>query len=354
MTGHSEHMETSLPDVALPRRPRLLPGLDVLERRTGELQIGLDPRHAVVATGLPPILVDILRGLDGRRTTTALLRLADAGHAERLRALLTGLTERGLIEDADTARPGVADREPDLWSVGRGRRRQDTSAERERCAVTIRGDGRLAVVTATLLAAAGVGHIDVRAEGAVGTDDVGCGLGDGELGRPRRDAIVAAIRRTNPATRTSRLRGPRCPDLVVLTDTVVPAPEIVNSLVADRLPHLAVRIRDGVGIVGPLVVPGRSSCLRCADLRRTSLDPCWPRVAGQLAGRVQQADRSSVHGTAALATAQVLRVLSPEHTPPPTWNATLELDCYAGRVRRREWLPHPRCECGAPRVRAGR
>jgi hypothetical protein len=29
----------------------------------------------------------------------------------------------------------------------------------------------------------------------------------------------------------------------------------------DDLPHLAVRVRDGIGLVGPLVIPGVTSCL---------------------------------------------------------------------------------------------
>ncbi|WP_199434288.1 ThiF family adenylyltransferase [Qaidamihabitans albus] len=343
-------MKNSPPERALPRRPRLLPGLDVFERRTDEVQIGLDPRHAVVATGLPPVLMDLLRGLDGSRSTTSLLALAEGGHAERLRDLLTGLAERGLIEEAEpAAAPDTRSGEPELWSLNVGRRRRDTLSRRARCAVLVHGGGRLAVAVATLLAAAGVGHIDAVAAGTVGADDLGSGHLDADVGLPRRRAITEAVRRTSAATRTGRLRGDRRPDLVLLTDAVVPAPEVIRDLTADGLPHLAVRVRDGIGIVGPLVLPGRSSCLRCADLHRTSLDSCWPRVAGQLAGRCQRADLNNVQATAALAAGQALRFLSPEDSPPPTWNGTLEIDSYAGTVRRREWPAHPDCRCGAKR-----
>ncbi|EHR49357.1 dinucleotide-utilizing enzyme possibly involved in molybdopterin or thiamin biosynthesis [Saccharomonospora marina XMU15] len=343
-------MRPPLQNVTLPNRPRLLPGLGVYERRSDELQIGLDPRHAVVAPNLPPILMDILRGLDGRRTTASLLALARDEHAERLRDLLTGLAERGLVEEADSAdSPQECEQEPELWSAGLGKRRRDTAARRARSAVLVHGGGRLAAAVASLLAAAGVGHIDTQAEGTVTRDDLGSGLLDGDVGSPRRHALTGAVRRANPATRTTRLRGNRRPDLVVVTDAVVPAPELITRLSADGLAHLPVRVRDGIGIVGPLVLPGRSSCLRCADLHRTALDACWPRVAGQLAGRYQRAELSGVYGTAALAAGQVLRFLCPEDTPPPTWNGTLELDCYAGTVLRREWPAHPHCSCGAPR-----
>lgn len=137
------------------------------------------------------------------------------------------------------------------------------------------------------------------------------------------------------------------PELALLTDAVVPAPEVVDELVRDGINHLPVRVRDGVGIVGPLVVPGRSSCLRCADLHRAGRDDSWPRVASQLVGRVQQADLGSVQACAALAAAQALRLLSPSDQAPPAWNATLEIDFFDGKIRHRDWPPHTGCGCGA-------
>ncbi|MBK1789267.1 TOMM precursor leader peptide-binding protein [Prauserella cavernicola] len=346
-------MTNSLRNMDLPRRPRLVPGLDVLERRTNEIQIGLDPRHAVVATDLPPILMDILRGLDGSKSTTSLLSLAQSEHVERLRELLTGLAERGLIEEAEPpAHPHTRTDEPELWSLGLGRHRRATAEQRAQSTVLVHGGGRLAAALSTLLASAGVGHLDSEAGGRVGPEDLGSGFIDGDVGLPRRHALTEAVRRANPATKTGKLRGNRRPDLVVLTDAVVPAPEVVTDLLAEGLPHLPVRVRDGIGIVGPLVLPGRSSCLRCADLRRTAMDACWPRVASQLAGRYQRAELGNVFATAAVAAGQVLRVLTPEDTPPPTWNATVEVDSYAGDVTHRDWLPHPECPCGASKVRS--
>ncbi|ASR34412.1 thiamin biosynthesis protein [Prauserella marina] len=341
-------MTDSLRDVIIPRRPRILPGLDVLERQADELQFGLDPRHAVRAPGLPPILMDILRNLDGTRSTKSLLTLAKSEHAERLRELLTGLTRRGLIEEAEpSSQSHSRNDEPDLWSLAVGRKRRDTVAQRAHCAVVVHGGGRLAAAVTTQLATAGVGHIDAEARGHVTPDDLGSGFTDRHVGMSRRQAIADTARRANPRVRTGRLRKNQLPDLVVLTDAVVPAPEVVSELMSDGIPHLVVKVRDGIGIVGPLVLPGRSSCLRCADLHRTSLDACWPRVAGQLAGRYQRADLSDVYAAAALAAGQALRILFPEDDPPPSWNGTLEINCHAGTMMRRDWIPHPHCGCGA-------
>jgi hypothetical protein len=325
--------------------------LPVVERRANEIQIGLDPRHAVVATDLPPILMDILRGLDGKRSTTTLLALARDEHADRLRAVLRGLTERGLVEDAEPRRGDrggkttVSDpTSPDLSSP----------CSLASYSIGVHGGGRLAAAVTTLLAASGVGQLSLAAEGVVSESDLGSGFRDDDVGCDRRTALGAIARRVNPEIRTARLRpSARAVDLVILTDAVVPAPEVLTELVAAGTPHLITRVREGIGIVGPLVVPGRSSCARCADLHRTGFDSCWPRIASQLAGRYHQADLTSVHGTAALTTGQVLATLTalsastPDAAPPPTWNATLELNCVTGVVRRRQWPPHPRCSCGA-------
>jgi hypothetical protein len=320
----------------------------VLERGPGEVQIGLDPRHAVVAGGLAPGVITALRELDGKRGIDSVLLLADSEHTEQLREVLTEMTARGLVTEAEpprhSAQPGA---ETGLWSLRARHHQQALTERRKSSAVAVHGDGRLAVAVAVLLANAGIGHLDIRASGTVTEQDLGSGHTGTELGMPRRSAIIQAVQRTSPGTVTSRLFGGRPPELVLLTDAVVPAPEVVSELVGQGVAHLPVRVRDGVGIVGPLVVPGRSSCLRCADLHRTSLDPCWPRVASQLAGRAQRPDLASVQSCAALAAAQVLRLLSPDELRPPVWNATLEIDSYDGAVRHREWLPHPGCGCGA-------
>ncbi len=340
-----------MPPVLLPAYPVLLRGLHVLERGPDEIQIGLDPRHGVTITGLPARIVAALRKLDGKRATEDVL-LAESEHREQFETVLRQLTALGLVTDAGKpSRTPPRRCETGLWSL-RAKHHQGALAERRRNAlVAVQGDGRLAVAVAVLLAYAGVGHIDLRLSGVVGKEDLGSGFTEAELGAPRRQALAEVLKRVDPRLRTARIVDGRVPELVLLTDAVVPAPEIVAELADEGVTHMPVRVRDGTGIVGPLVVPGRSSCLRCADLHRTDLDPCWPRVAGQLAGRHLTPDLGAVQACAALAVAQAMRLLSPAELAPPTWNATLEIDAFDGRIRHRGWPPHPRCGCGARIVR---
>ncbi len=138
-------------------------------------------------------------------------------------------------------------------------------------------------------------------------------------------------------------------DLVVLADYLVAIRAVVRDLHAQGVPHLPVRVRDGVGLVGPLVIPGTTSCLTCADLHRRDRDAAWPAISAQLRETIGVADRATLLATAALALSQVNRVIAAvrqqEAVPPQTLNATLEFDLGAGAIVARQWTRHPLCAC---------
>jgi hypothetical protein len=142
-------------------------------------------------------------------------------------------------------------------------------------------------------------------------------------------------------------------DLVVLADNLVADPRMLRDLHSHTVAHLAVRVRDGIGLVGPLVIPGVTSCLGCADLHRRDRDASWPAVAAQLRDTVGVADRATLLATAALALSQVNRVIGAVRGseadgtagPPPALNATLEFDVHAGSIVARHWPRHPLCSC---------
>lgn len=315
---------TAPPETALPKRPCLPPGIDAYQRAVDELQIGNDPRHAVVLADLSPRLVAVLRSLDGRTPLARLLARAGEQDAPDLRNLLGKLVDRGLVVDAASPRPPA-----------------HTEA-----AVAVWGDGPLAAGIAGLLASSGVGHVAVRSSGTVTQADLGGVLGTHELGMPRREAIERVLRAASSRVSTGPLPSDCSPDLVILTDSAVPAPEVVQQLMCERQEHMVAAFRDGCGLVGPLVLPGRSSCLRCADLYRADRDPRWPRVANQMVGRVQRADPAATQATVALATAQALAALQRGPEPPQLLDTTMELDLRDATMVHRHWEAHPRCDCG--------
>ncbi len=118
---------------------------------------------------------------------------------------------------------------------------------------------------------------------------------------------------------------------VILADIQVPDPLVVRDLMRHRVPHLTIRTRDGRGIVGPFVVPGNTSCLRCADLTRTDLDPSWPILAAQLWDRPGHAERAVVLATAAVALGELDAILAGSKSPAVA-DHTVEVDLSSYRL----------------------
>jgi len=340
----------------LPERLRLAPGRTTVWRSPTSLQLGLDPRRAMVLDELPEPLAALLKRMDGVHSTAELVAEAQAAGSSSDDALtmLADLHRSGLVQDAcavDHGQPGwhrvALASEATSWSVHTTRATRDMLRQRREAAVQVIGSGRVGVALATTLAAAGVGQVAVEATGTVAAADVGTGYLPDDLGRPRAAAAADAVRRcAADVTIATRRR----PDLIVLSDVVVAEPVLVNELLATGIPHLIGYAHEGTAMVGPLVWPGRSSCLRCAELHRADLDPAWPKVAAQLAGQVPTAGLACTQLAAALIAEQVLAALAGpgDGLPvPATWGAALELDPVQGTLQRHSRPAHRRCGCCA-------
>jgi bacteriocin biosynthesis cyclodehydratase domain-containing protein len=315
----------------LPPLLQLPPHRSALRLGAGSRMLGLDPAAAVVVEDLPPPLSEMLDELAGPVPTVELVdravdRGADRAEAEQLLAEL--VATGALVDGAEVER--------------RERRRAAST-------VVVRGCGPLAVGLVLGLATAGVGAVHLVTSGAVLEGDLGTGLVDADRGRDRASATAAALARLHPGARTGPLPQRVVPDLVVLADAGTPDPVQVARLHVAGTAHLAVRVRDGVGVVGPLVLPGRTTCLGCMEIERCARDPAWTAAAAQLVGVPGHAAPACVAATAGLATAQVVVALDGPDTAagPPVLDATLELDTDAGTIVRRTWAPHPDCRCGA-------
>jgi bacteriocin biosynthesis cyclodehydratase domain-containing protein len=274
-------------------RYALNPAMPVLSRPDGVVQVGWDPRRAVLVR--PPsgmtttALGDFLRMLQSGATLEDVLAKSDGAPAPAVTDLITALVGAGVM----TALP----------------RRRNRSVS-----IRIHGRGPLSDLLANAL----------RCSGA----------------------------RIKHSSQPHAAVTAETTDLVVLSDSLVADPRMLRELHAAKMPHLPVRVRDGSGLVGPLVVPGVTSCLVCADLHRSDRDSSWPAVAAQLRDAVGNADRATVLATAALALNQVDRVIAAVRGgvrvdraphPPSTLDTTLEFDVNTGSTVARRWARHPRC-----------
>lgn len=287
---------------AVPYSYTLDPAMPVLLRPDGAVQVGWDPRRAVLVRpprGLTAVgLATLLRSMRSRTPMAELQRQA-AHHGQVDTCELAGLVEQLVAADVATKEAARG-----RWE-NRGRS----------ASIRVHGHGPLA------------------------------------------DLLVEALRcsgaRIRHSSQPHAVVTPAETDLVVLSDYLVADPRMVRDLQTGGVAHLPVRVRDGTGLVGPLVIPGVTSCLRCADLHRCDRDAAWPVVAAQLRNTVGTADRATLLATAALALNQVNRVISavrglepvPDLRPPPALNASLEIDLSVGAIVARQWTRHPLCPC---------
>jgi len=263
-------------------------------RAEGVLQLGLDA-DGLVLEGVPAGIPAALAALSEPRTLAELGRLVPALSPAWLAWLVTRLDEAGLL----TSTPA-----PDR-SLG------------------LVGSGPLADAVATVLHSTGLGRV-VR----IGHNPP----------RPRR---VPATGLT-PAPHWSQVTDGWPGLTVVATDTQEPDRCLTDALARAGRVHLITRLEADRAVVGPLVVPGATPCVRCQDLVRCRYDPSWPLLVAQLC-RARAAVDQVLLGWAAATTVLQLRC----HLAGGVADAvgrTVEVG-PDHVLRTRDWPVHPECGC---------
>ncbi|MFC4587512.1 ThiF family adenylyltransferase [Sphaerisporangium corydalis] len=337
----------------------------MLERDARTLQLGVHPLRAVVLTDLDPRMRGFVESLDGTRTLDELIGRSDLDEGT-VRQVVRLLTERGVLDDA-AVRPeplrGLTSAErdrlgPDLDALSLSAADAGdgglTALDRRRGAyVRVYGAGRIGAQVVALLAAAGVGHLCVVDPGTARDQDVvPGGLSYAETGGSREDGAVAVALRVAPGvnawtgrTASQLTDGARRPDLVVLAPVGPLDAVVARELVALRIPHLLVTAGEGVGSVGPLVLPGRTSCLHCLELIRRDRDPSWPAVGARLGGfPAGEIACDTVLSTLVAAQAAGHALGSVDGLEPVVTNSTVDV-MPDWRWKKRSWSRHPQCRC---------
>lgn len=297
-------------------RPALDPASPVLRRDAEHLQVGTDPQDAVVLRDLPGV-VELLRRCDGVRQRGDVLGAgADPTVAADLGRALDALLDVGVLVDTDEQLAlGAAAGEP-ARLVGLGlaaARATVTVAARRTRAVRVVGPSVLAEPLAALLSDCGVPiHAD-----------------------------------SPPATAWAD--GSR-PDLAVVVGHPEPDRDTVDSLVRSDVDHLVVALHARSALLGPLVRPGQTACVRCADAARADADPPWMAMVPQLDSPVQRPVGAPWAGSpllvatvVAAAAAAVLACL--DGVPTPCDGAVLRWGADCGLAAVHPITAHPDCGC---------
>ncbi len=366
-------------------RVRLHPDLVMVWRGPTTIQIGLDA-HGLILDDLTPGEERLLQALvNGELTERGLYRLArrNAVDPALVTELLEELRNRGALLQATPPPPQPPPveqlrldprrTEPDSGAKPRSRRsprldprRQTTFLTAAARAATLRypgasgwqivhrrqertalmvGAGPSGLRVATGLVRAGVGTVLLFDEGRVTTADVEAGpwFESDDVGRRRQHAAVAHIDGLLPSHTLDRPA-----DLAVITADGALAPSSCDTFVRADVAHLPLILRERDAVVGPLVRPGHTSCLRCVELYRTDRDPQWPAVAAQVAShRFPPRDPSLLDLAAAVTVAQALQGLD-GITTPLSEGTSLELSLDDPVPTLRPWPGHPRCGCSWP------
>ncbi|MEU0219401.1 ThiF family adenylyltransferase, partial [Streptomyces sp. NPDC006265] len=347
-------------------------------RDLNTVQFGMTPAHAMtlgpmdLATGSFLDLLNGTRGLELLREEGRRMDLPD-GHVDRL---VRELARAGLLDDARGGGPAadalrkkkeVLDRlRPDLASLSLTTSAPGDAigqlAARRSQRVQVRGAGRVGAVLASLLAGAGVGEVDVLDGGRVEPWDVAPGgLSAESVGDRRDESARRAVRRAapdRPPRRATAQTSPGAGDpgfsLVIIAprdDVAVHAPDpaAAEPLMASGTPHLYAGVVEGTGVVGPLVLPGETSCAGCLQEGRADRDPTWPRLVAQWrSGRQRQVRPCGLTlatTVAGLAAAHALAFL--DGRVPSSAGARWEVSVPGLHWHARPIRAHPECPCAA-------
>ena len=302
---------------------RLAPHAVVLRRSGADLQIGVEPSVVV-----------------------------PAAYDRLVRALRTGARRDGLSRTAHEQGldPYAV---PDLLAALAAARLLTPTPAAPLPPVRVVGAGELGSRTAHALVEAGFTTVYLadlpEPSPPAGSARRAAGTATGRTGPDRLDLLLATLAEAGPHVRVRRSRHFVQPegDAVALTVVVADGPEpdrLVPDLLLDTAaPHLLVRCSGDEAVVGPLVVPRTTSCVRCADLARRDADPRWPSLLAQLT-RLRIAPSPTLLAWASVTAAvQALAFVGGEGAE--TLGHTLELGAGQHTLRLRPWPVHPDCPC---------
>ncbi len=295
----------------------------MLSRGQHEFQVGVDGTSTLVIPDRQGRLRGVVRELDGsRRWSTICDQSAELIAPVELTRVVQSLAAAGLAElDHDSA-------------LGH-------SPIRRR--IRLVGVGVLGVAVGDLLLASDVERLYVVDDRPA---EVGGGTRAERFREHRRQLGLAPGTRADPLRVTTHWTKPETSGVAV---TVVAATELEadRGVTADLMradaPHLIVRPSALGAVVGPLIVPGRTSCLNCADLARRDADPAWPILLSQLSRRIAPVAPVVTAWAAGIAVTQVLSFLA--RGTPETLGSTVEISAPDYVMRWRSWPPHAGCGC---------
>lgn len=293
-------------------RPCLLPGVPVVPLRDGSIQVGCDPDRAVRLTDPPEGTLRLLAELTGDRTNEELAQRC-AMAVGPVDEVVEALRRHRLLacESAQIA-PLIA-----------------TPVAR------VVADAPWGLELALALLAQGVQRVqvvDARRSALVR-----------QAARHRLADTPQVLDRLEVVDDRDRRPLASGTPTILASGRLEPDPAVVEDLVRHDDPHVVARPRPGGALLGPFVVPGRTSCLACADLIRAGRDASWVEQRAVLTSTRADVPAPLVPWLTSMLLAQLASWAL--GGPPDLVDRTVEMSLHDWRQRWRAWRPHPRCGC---------
>lgn len=335
-------------------RLRLHPDVVVAWRNPGCVQIGLGSDRGLILDDLTPDGEALLAGLrSGEHSLDSLRALAaERGLPGReVDRLVDALREQGAIL-AEPVVPLLRTR-AHLLPVARAATLRHPGVDgwtlvhaRLAARILLVGTAYFGSRLARMLVSAGIGEVGVHDRRPVSARD----LAEGEvylpsdLGRPRHQVLAERVPGVIPHADAVTTNA----DLVVLIGAGALEPMVWDPYLRTDTTHLPLLLGERDVVVGPLVRPGQTCCLRCLDLFRADRDPAWPTVAVQAAHhRFGPRDPLLLDLACVTAAAQLLLLVDePGRASLDGVSLEVGLDDPVPTLRR--WPAHPRCGCTWP------
>lgn len=332
----------------------LRPGIHVLRRTRTEIQVGLHPSRALVLADREPVRATLAAlGRPGDRDAGLALDpgvlglLHDAGLVTEIDRVLALLPRTADPDPAPRAQsPGSPPGTPPGTPPGPGVDAGDVAALAHRAGDDLAAPlARRAAGVVEVLPAGGAGAIAVAADLVSLLAAAGC--------RPRVVAPEVDVP-CRPRARPAAARDTAGPVQVlgVLVVLGEPRREEADRWLREGTPHLVLRLTEGDALLGPLVVPGRTACLRCVDAHLTDVDPVWPLLVRQYADACarprddalpEPCDPVLARLAASWTARDVLTHL--EGGSPSTLSTTVRFGPELSALETQTWSRHPGCGC---------
>lgn len=295
-------------------KPRLRNPNATALRDLTTIQINLDPNHSLLLSGDSVEIRRFLNALDGQHSIADLTKTFPFAKSVLHKLIQRGLIETELLDSQTTSKYTKSELDRFITSqrsYQAAATQLDFSQKRlanlTKAYVAVLTSGPSSALISILLAAQQIGRIKLFAQNDFRASDLPFWISTtpkAQVDLPQLlKGIFSQIKLNQPP-------GDQKPDFAIIADQPWLAVEQSIDLINQGIPHLIIEPKVTEVSVGPLVIPGYSSCLKCAEISKSCIDKSWSTMR-QLIGPHQedQTDWLLLQLAVSFAAAQLIQVI---------------------------------------------